>query len=124
MSRTRRLYSSLGVGELLTVKAGGLLLLGALVATAAVLYGNAYASQGHVEEEEAEHAEEEGEEGDTAKEEEEHAEEEAADEGSRSLKITESILFSPARLFTRLRGCFLPPSSTDLLEPFFLLGGG
>jgi len=96
MSRTRRLYSSLGVGELLTVKAGGLLLLGALVATAAILYGNAYASHGHVEEEEAEHAEEEGEEGEAAEEEEEHAEEEEADEGSRSLKITESILISTA----------------------------
>jgi hypothetical protein len=94
MSRTRRLYSSLGIGELLTAKAGGLLLLGALVATAAVLYGNAYASHGHVEEEEAEHAEEEGEGGEAA--EEEHAEEEEADEGSRSLKITESILISTA----------------------------
>jgi hypothetical protein len=63
------------------------------VATAAVLYGNAYASHGHVEEEEAEHAEEEDE---AAEEEEEHAEEEEADVGSRSLKITESILISTA----------------------------
>lgn len=53
MSQTRRLYSSLGIGELLTVKAAALLLLGALVATAAVFYSNAYASHGHVEEEEA-----------------------------------------------------------------------
>jgi hypothetical protein len=96
MSRSRRLSSSLGIGELFTAKAVGLLLLGALVATAAVLYGNAYVSHGHVEEEEAEHAEEEGEEGEAAEEEEEHAEEEEADEGSRSLKITESILISTA----------------------------
>jgi hypothetical protein len=94
MSQSRRLYSSLGVGELLTAKAALLLLLGAVVATAAVLYGNAYASQTHVEEE-AEHAEEEGAAGDAAEEEEEHAEEEA-DEGSRSLKITEGILISTA----------------------------
>lgn len=94
MSRSRRLYSSLGIEELLTVKAGGLLLLAALVAVAAVLYGSAYASHGHVEEEEAEHAEEEGEEAEAAEGEEEHAEEEEADEGSRSLKITESILIS------------------------------
>jgi hypothetical protein len=90
------LYSSLGIEELFTVKAGGLLLLAALVATAAVLYGNAYASHGHVEEEEAEHAEEEGVEGEAAEEEEEHAEEEKTDEGNRSLKITESILISTA----------------------------
>jgi hypothetical protein len=96
MSRSRSLYSSLGIGELFTAKAVGLLVLGALVATAAVLYGNAYASHGHVEEEEAEHAEEEGGEGEAAEEEEEHAEEEAADEGSGSLKITESILISTA----------------------------
>jgi hypothetical protein len=96
MSRSRSLYSSLGIGELFTAKAVGLLVLGALVATAAVLYGNAYASHGHVEEEEAEHAEEEGGEGEAAEEEEEHAEEEEADEGSRSLKITESILISTA----------------------------
>jgi hypothetical protein len=86
---------SLGIGELLTAKAGALLLLGALVAVSAVLYGNAYASHGHAEEEEAEHAEEEGEEGEAA-EEEEHAEEEEADEGSRSAKIAESILISSA----------------------------
>jgi hypothetical protein len=102
MSRSRRLFSSLGIGELFTAKAVGLLLLGALVATAAVLYGNAYVSHGHVEEE-AEHAEEEGEGGEAAEEEEEHAEEEEehaeeeeTDEGSRSLKITESILISTA----------------------------
>jgi hypothetical protein len=96
MSQPRRLYSSLGAGELLTAKAALLLLLGAVVGTAAVLYGNAYASQSHVEEE-TEHAEEEGEAGEAAGGEEEHAaEEEAADEGSRSLKITESILISTA----------------------------
>jgi hypothetical protein len=95
MSRWRPVYSSLGIGELLTAKAAVLLLLGAVVATAAVLYGNAYASHGHVEEE-AEHAEEEGEAGEAAEEEEEHAEEEEAGEGSRSLKITESILISTA----------------------------
>jgi hypothetical protein len=95
MSQSRRLYSSLGVGELLTAKAALLLLLGAVVATAAVLYGNAYASQGHVEEE-AEHTEGEEEAGEAAGGEEEHAEEEEADEGSRSLKITESILISTA----------------------------
>jgi hypothetical protein len=105
MSRSRRLYGSLGVVELLTAKAAALLLLGALVATAAVLYGNAYVSHGHVAGEEAEHAEEgegaehaegEGEEGEAAEGEEEHAEEEEADDGSRSLKITESILISTA----------------------------
>ena len=41
MSQSRRLYSSLGVGELLTEKAAVLLLLGAVGATAAILYGNA-----------------------------------------------------------------------------------
>jgi hypothetical protein len=96
MSRSRHLYGSLGIGELFTAKAALLLLLGAVVATAAVIYGNAYASHGHVEEEEAEHAEEEGEGGEAAEEEEEHAEEEEADEGSRSLKVTESILISTA----------------------------
>ena len=95
MSQSRRLYSSLGVGELVTARAALLLLLGAVVATAAVLYGNAYASHGHVEEE-AEHAEEEGEAGEAAEEEEEHAEEEEAEQGSRSLKVTESILISTA----------------------------
>jgi hypothetical protein len=94
MSRSRRQYSSLGVEEFFTLKAGGLLLLAALVAVAAVLYGNAYAPHGHAGEEEAEHAEEEGSEGEAA--EEEHAEEEEADEGSRPLKITESILISTA----------------------------
>jgi hypothetical protein len=129
MSRSRRLYSSLGIGELLTVKAGGLLLLAALVAVAAVLYGNAYASHGHVEEEGAEHAEE-GEEGEAAEGEEEHAEEEETDEGSRSLKITESILISTvgaglvplglliARRRTRYRG-----ELTPLLEPEALAAG-
>jgi hypothetical protein len=91
MSRSGRAFSSLGIGELLTAKAGALLLLGAVVAVAAVLYGNAYASGHAEEEEEAEHAEE-GE----AAEDEEHAEEEAADEGSRSAKIAESILISTA----------------------------
>ena len=95
MSQSRRLYSSLGVGELVTARAALLLLLGAVVATAAVLYGNAYASHGHVEEE-ADHAEEEGEAGEAAEEEEEHAEEEEAEQGSRSLKVTESILISTA----------------------------
>ena len=95
MSRSGRAFSSLGIGELLTAKAGALLLLGALVAVAAVLYGNAYASHGHAEEEEAEHAEEEGEEGEAA-EEEEHAEEEEAGGGSRSVKVVESILISTA----------------------------
>jgi hypothetical protein len=103
MSRSGRAFSSLGIRELLTAKAGGLLLLGALVAVAAVLYGNAYASHGHAEEEEAAHAEgeeaahaeEEGEEGEAA-EEGEHAEEEKADEGSRPVKVTESILISTA----------------------------
>jgi hypothetical protein len=95
MSRSARAFGSLGIGELLTAKAGVLLLLGALVAVAAVLYGNAYAG-GHAEEEgEAEHAAEEGEEGEAA-EEGEHAEEEEANEGSRSIKITESILISTA----------------------------
>jgi hypothetical protein len=129
MSRSRRLYSSLGIEELLTVKAGGLLLLAALVAVAAVLYGNAYASQGHVEEEGAEHAEE-GEEGEAAEGEEEHAEEEEVDEESRSLKITESILISTvgaglvplglllARRRTRYRG-----ELTPLLEPEALAAG-
>jgi hypothetical protein len=129
MSRSRRLYSSLGIEELLTVKAGGLLLLAALVAVAAVLYGNAYASHGHVEEEGAEHAEE-GEEGEAAEGGEEHAEEEEADEGSRSLKITESILISTvgaglvplglllARRRTRYRG-----ELTPLLEPEALAAG-
>jgi hypothetical protein len=95
MSRSGRAFSSLGIRELLTAKAGALLLLGALVAVAAVLYGNAYASHGHAEEEEAEHAEEEGEEGEAA-EEGEHAEEEEAGGGSRSVKVVESILISTA----------------------------
>jgi hypothetical protein len=95
--RWRRSYSSLGIEELLTFRAGGLLLLAALVAAAAVLYGNAYASHGHAEEEEGEHAEEEGSGGEAAEEEEEHAEEEEGEaEGSRPLKISESILISTA----------------------------
>jgi hypothetical protein len=104
MSGARRLYSSLGIEELLTWRAGGLLLLAALVAVTAALFGNAYVSHGHAEgegaehaeEEGAEHAEEEGSEGEAAEEEEEHAEEGESDEGSRSLKITESILISTA----------------------------
>jgi hypothetical protein len=95
MSRSGRAFGSLGIGELLTARAGALLLLGALVAVTAVLYGNAYASHGHAEEEEATHAEEEGEEGEAA-EEGEHAEEEEAGGGSRSVKITESILIATA----------------------------
>jgi hypothetical protein len=71
MSRSGRAFGSLGIGELLTAKAGALLLLGALVAVAAVLYGNAYAGSGHAaegeEEEEARHAAEEGEEGERPK---------------------------------------------------------
>jgi len=95
MLRSGRAFGSLGIGELFTARAGALLLLGALVAVAAVLYGNAYAGSGHAEEEEAEHAEEEGEEGEAA-EEEEHAEEEEAGGGSRSVKVVESILISTA----------------------------
>jgi hypothetical protein len=95
MLRSDRVFRSLGIGELLTAKAGALLLLGALVAVAAVLFGNAYAGRGHAAEEEAGHAEEAGEEGE-ATEEEEHAEEEKADGGSRSVKVTESILISTA----------------------------
>jgi hypothetical protein len=96
MSRSGRVFGSLGIRELFTARSGALLLLGALVAVAAVLYGNAYAGSGHAaEEEEAAHAGEEGEEGEAA-EEEEHAEEEETDEGSRSLKVTESILISTA----------------------------
>jgi hypothetical protein len=95
MSRSSNAFSSLGIRELLTAKAGALLLVGVLVAVAAVLYGNAYAGSGHAaEEEEAGHAEEEGEEGEAA--EGEHAEEEEANEGSRSVKVTESILISAA----------------------------
>jgi hypothetical protein len=94
MSRSGRAFGSLGIGELLTAKAGALLLLGAFVAVAAVLYGNAYAGSGHAEEEEAEHAAEEGEQGEAA-ERAERAEEEA-NEGSRSIKVTESVLISTA----------------------------
>jgi hypothetical protein len=96
MSRSGRVFGSLGIRELFTARSGALLLLGALVAVAAVLYGNAYAGSGHAAEEEvAAHAGEEGEKGEAA-EEEEHAEEEETDEGSRSLKVTESILISTA----------------------------
>jgi hypothetical protein len=62
------------------------LLLAALVAGAAVLYGNAYASHGHAAEEEGGHA---------AEEEGGHAAEEGGS-GSRPLKIAESILISTA----------------------------
>ena len=110
MSQSRRLYNSLGVGELLTEKAAVLLLLGAVVATAAILYGNAYASHGHFEEG-AEHAEEEGKAGEAAEEEEEHAEEEEADEGSRSLKITESILISTAGADSCRSACSSPAAA-------------
>jgi hypothetical protein len=123
MSQSRRLYSSLGVGELLTAKAALLLLLGAVVATTAVFYGNAYASHGHVEEE-AEHADEEAEAGEAAEEEEEeHAEEEEADEGSRSLKVTEGILISTAGAGLVPLGLLLARRRTRSVDEPALQGG-
>jgi hypothetical protein len=80
----------MAIGQLINVRAGSLLLLAAFVAVLAVLYGNAYASHGHVEEEQGEHTAEEG----SEPEEGEHAEEEGG--GSQSLKITGSILISTA----------------------------
>ena len=80
----------MAIGQLINLRAGGLLLLASLVAVLAVLYGNAYASHGHVEEEQGERAAEEGSEAEEG----EHAEEEGG--GSQSLKITGSILISTA----------------------------
>jgi hypothetical protein len=77
----------MAIGQWMNLRAASLLLLASLVAVLAVLFGNAYASQGHVEEEQAEHA---------AEEEEAHAEEEGEEAGSRSLKIAGSILISTA----------------------------
>jgi hypothetical protein len=102
MSRSR-LNSSAGLGQLLTLRAGPLLLLAALVAVAAIFYGNAYASHGHAEEdgrhaeaEETQHADDEDSGGEAVEEDEEHAEEEGAKEGSRSLKLAGSILIATA----------------------------
>jgi hypothetical protein len=77
----------MAIGQWMNLRVGSLLLLASLVAVLAVLFGNAYASQGHVEEEQAEHA---------AEEEEAHAEEVGEEAGSRSLKIGGSILISTA----------------------------
>jgi hypothetical protein len=84
----------MAIGQWINLRAGSLLLLASVVAVVAVLYGNAYASHGHVEEEQAEHAEEEGSE--AGEEEAEHAEEEGEEEGNRSLKIGGGILISTA----------------------------
>ena len=70
----------MAIGQWMNLRAGSLLLLASLVAVLAVLFGNAYASHGHVEEEQGEHA----------------AEEEGEEAGSRSLKIGGSILISTA----------------------------
>jgi hypothetical protein len=80
-------------GHWINLRTGTLLLLAAVVAVLAVLFGNAYATHG--QEEEAEHAEEEGAAAE-AGEEAEHAEEEEEGEGSRSVKIAGSILISTA----------------------------
>jgi hypothetical protein len=85
----------MAIGQWMNLRVGSLLLLASLVAVLAVLFGNAYASHGHVEEEQGEHAaEEEGSE--TGEEEARHAEEEGEEAGSRSLKIAGSILISTA----------------------------
>ena len=82
-------------GQWMNLRAGSLLLLASLIAVLAVLFGNAFASHGHVEEEQGEHAaEEEGSE--TGEEETGHAEEQGEEAGSRSLKIAGSILISTA----------------------------
>jgi hypothetical protein len=84
----------MNAGPWMNRKTGSLLLLASLVGVVAILFGNAYVSHGHVEEDE--HAEAEaGEEAGHA-EEAEHAEEEGEEAGSRSLKIGESILISAA----------------------------
>jgi hypothetical protein len=74
----------MAIGQWINLRAGSLLLLASVVAVLAVLYGNAYASHGHVEEEQAEAGEAE------------HAEEGGEEEGSRSLKIAGGILISTA----------------------------
>jgi hypothetical protein len=86
----------MAIGQWINRTAGSLLLLASVVAVIAVLYGNAYAPHGHVEEEQAEHAEEEGPEAEAGEEEAGHAEEEGEEEGSRSLKIGGGILISTA----------------------------
>jgi hypothetical protein len=86
----------MNTGQWVNRMTGSLLLLAAIVGVVALLFGNAYASHGHVEEEEGEHAAEEGGGPGGGEEEEEHAEEEGHEEseegGSRSLKIGGSIL--------------------------------
>ena len=84
----------MAIGQWVNLRAGSLLLLASVVAVVAVLYGNAYASHGHVEEEQAEHAEEEGSGAEAG--EAEHAEEEGEEEGSRSLKLAGGILIPTA----------------------------
>jgi hypothetical protein len=84
----------MAIGQWINLRAGGLLLLASVVAVVAILYGNAYASHGHVEEEQAEHAEEEGSGAEAG--EAEHAEEEGEEEGSRSLKLAGGILIPTA----------------------------
>jgi hypothetical protein len=83
------------LGQRVNRGTGSLLLLASIVGVVAILFGNAYASHGHVEEEQGEHAaEEEGLE--AGEEEARHAEEEGEEAGSRSLKIGGSILISTA----------------------------
>jgi hypothetical protein len=80
-------------GQWMNRRTGGLLLLASLVGVVAILFGNAYASHGHVEE--GEHAEADEDHAGAA-EEDEHAEEEGEEAGSRSLKIAGSIVISTA----------------------------
>jgi hypothetical protein len=82
----------MAIGQWINLRAGSLLLLASVVAVVAVLYGNAYALQGH--EEQAAHAEEEGSE--AGEEEAGHAEKEGEEEGNRSLKIGGGIFISAA----------------------------
>jgi hypothetical protein len=83
-------------GQWMNRRTGSLLLLASLVGVVAILFGNAYVTHGHAEEESAEGHEAEAGEGAGHAEEEEHAEEGGEEAGSRSLKIGESILISTA----------------------------
>lgn len=80
-------------GQWMNRRTGSLLLLASLVGVVAILFGDAYASHGHVEN--GEHAEADEDHAGAA-EEDEHAEEEGEAAGSRPLKIGESILISAA----------------------------
>jgi hypothetical protein len=83
----------MSAGQWMNRRTGSLLLLASLVAVVAILFGEAYASEGHVEK--GEHAEADEDHAGAA-EEDEHAEEEGEEAGSRSLKIAGSIVISTA----------------------------